>query len=496
MVKLLDLAQLRAVQQQGKRVVMIYGDFNVLHPGHFRFIRFAAEQGDYLVVGLNDQSSSPGAFLSNEERWQALSCLDLVQEIVLIKDDLEAWLERIRPQVVVKGKEWQNQPNPETELLERLGTKLLFSSGERFVSSLPYMRRAYDPLEWLEAELTLPYLRRHQCSLPSLMEVLQGFQGLKVAVLGDLIVDEYQDCQPVGMSREDPTIVVTPQQLNRYLGGAGIVAAHARGLGAEVDFYSVVGEDPAAAFAREKLAAFGVQPTLLVDPIRPTTVKKRYRALGKTLLRVNDFLEQDLSKELSQTLLERFQEQAKHYDLVIFSDFNYGFLSPSVVQDISMLCSQQGVPYVADSQSSSQVGDLDKFRQVLLATPTEHEARLTTHNAQDGLVRVSAALGDQLEAKHLFVTLGAEGVLIRTKMSSGEWDTDELPALNTNPVDPAGAGDAMLTSASMALVAGADIWQAALIGSLASACQVGRVGNIPLSLEEIERGLTAAFVEG
>ncbi|MBR9884855.1 MAG: adenylyltransferase/cytidyltransferase family protein [Oceanospirillales bacterium] len=496
MNKQLNLQQLQQLHTQGKRVVMIYGDFNILHPGHFRYIRFAAEQGDYLVVGLNDQNSSHGAFLSNEERWQALASLDMVQGLVMIDGDLETWLRQIKPQVVVKGKEWQKASNPEAPLLEQLGCRLLFSSGERFVSSLPYMRRDYDPLEWLEAGLTQPYLHRHRFDIEQFQGLLHRLAGLRVAVFGDLIVDEYQDCQPVGMSREDPTIVVTPQQMNRYLGGAGIVAAHAHGLGAVVDFYSVVGDDAAAEFAKQKLEAFGVSPSLLVDAVRPTTVKRRYRASGKTLLRVNDFLEQDLSSELSQRLLERFKARVSDYDLVIFSDFNYGFLSPSVVAELSAICQARHLPYVADSQSSSQVGDLNKFRNVMLATPTEHEARLTTQNAQDGLVSVSAALGNQLKAQHLFVTLAAEGVLVRTRMPSGEWDTDELPALNTNPVDPAGAGDAMLTSAAMALVAGADIWQAALIGSLASACQVGREGNIPLTLDELERGVAAAFMEG
>ncbi|MEN9301473.1 MAG: hypothetical protein RLZZ254_1254, partial [Actinomycetota bacterium] len=68
---------------------------------------------------------------------------------------------------------------------------------------------------------------------------------------------------------------------------------------------------------------------------------------------------------------------------------------------------------------------------------------------------------------------------------SGQWPTDLLPALNPSPVDVAGAGDCMLVVTTMALATGASIWEASLLGSVAAAVQVGRVGNLPISTSEI-----------
>lgn len=488
--KLIDVSDFKI---KSEKVVLIYGDFNILHPGHLRFIRFAKDQGDYLLVGINDQFFSDGAYLSNEERISALSLVDLVDGICIIRNDLPKVLETVVPKILVKGSEWRNKANPESLLLKRLGIPLIFSSGERFTTTLSYRDQGEHTRDWLNTDSIESYVRRRACSQARLTELVTAFTDRKIAVMGDVIVDEYQECLPVGMSREDPTIVVTPQQLNRYLGGAGIVAAHASGLGATVDFFSVVGTDPAGEFAHSHLCEYGVSPYLLKDAIRPTTVKRRYRASGKTLLRVNDFLEQDLSDELNQRLIEDFSQRIQQYDLVVFSDFNYGFLSPKTVKQIMALCNEHKVPYVADSQSSSQVGDLAKFKNVLLATPTEHEARITTKDAQDGLITVSANLGEMLNAENLYVTLGAEGVLIRKRLASGEYDTDELPALNGNPKDVAGAGDAMLTSSSLALVSGANIWEAAILGSLASAYQVGREGNVPLQQASILQGIEYLF---
>jgi bifunctional ADP-heptose synthase (sugar kinase/adenylyltransferase) len=84
------------------------------------------------------------------------------------------------------------------------------------------------------------------------------------------------------------------------------------------------------------------------------------------------------------------------------------------------------------------------------------------------------------------VTLGAEGILVQADQSaSSKWPTDRLPALNMAPKDAAGAGDSFLTCASMALAVGSDIWLSSYLGSLAAACQVGRVGNVPLTHEEM-----------
>jgi len=95
-------------------------------------------------------------------------------------------------------------------------------------------------------------------------------------------------------------------------------------------------------------------------------------------------------------------------------------------------------------------------------------------------------LRSKARAQNILLTLGAEGLIIHAPMSSKEkWLTDRLPAMNASPKDVSGAGDSLLTCASMALAVGADIWQAAYLGSIAAACQLSRIGNIPLTANEL-----------
>ncbi len=478
------------------KTVFIYGNFNILHPGHLRFIRFAAEQGDRLVVGINDIDTVDGVYLSNEERAEALNLVSLVQDVVVISHNLKQLISKIRPDVIVKGKEFDTQDNPEQEWLAEWGAKLVFGSGEKMYSSVDLIKKKLAKKQNAIIN-TSPngYVGRHDITKQGLASIIQSFSSLKIAVFGDIIIDKYVDCEPVGMSQEDPTIVVNPIHDKHFLGGAGIVAAHAKSLGANVDLYSVVGVDEGAKVARSKLTSFGVNPILIDDESRPTTLKCRYRANGKTLLRVNEFRRHEIETAIQEKIVSAFEKCINEYDLVVFSDFSLGVLNEALVSKLQSIAKAQKVPQVADSQSSSLIGKLEKFNGLLLATPTEHEARITMQNDDDGLINVSENLGNLLNSDHLFITLNREGVLIRTKDEATQaWDTDKLPALNDSPVDTAGAGDAMLISSSLSLVAGANLWQAALIGSITAAVQVSRVGNLPINQENVLSGINEVWL--
>lgn len=473
-----SLEELLALKQEGKSFSFVSGDFNIIHPGHLRFLLFAAEQADILIVGLNDRNASIGAFFENDERMAALQALNFVDCVVVVNNDLSQVLQLIKPNVVVKGKEFENINNEELEALNKFDGKLIFSSGERQFSTRELLSQQANESSAVHLAIQ-KYHQRYQLDKPQLNKALNKINDLKVAVFGDLIVDEYQECLAIGMSQEDPTIAVSPLESFKFVGGAGIVAAHAANLGAEVDFYSVCGMDNLGDFAREKLSVYGVSGLLLNDSSRPTTHKLRYRVKDKTLLRVNNFRRHDIPQDLITNLMQVFESRAREYDLVIFSDFSFGVACPNLIKKVSAICETENISMVADSQTSSQVGDLTKFKNLLLTTPTELEARQAAQDDSNGLIQVSSDLISKLNSKNLIVTLGAEGILIRHQ---GELlETGNLPAFADTAIDTAGAGDAFLVTASLMLKSGVDIWQAAFMGNIASSVQVNIRGNIPLT---------------
>jgi len=468
-----------------KRIVFVSGNFNVIHPGHLRLLNFAAECGDFLVVGVTGDDV-PGALIPENLRLEGVKAISAVNYAFLLPVQAEVFVAALKPHMVVKGKEHEAHFNPEQPVIEGYGGKLLFSSGEVRFSSMDLLQRELREANLSSIRIPIDFPARHGFDGRGLVDLMRRFSSLRVVVIGDLIVDEYVTCDPLGMSQEDPTIVVTPISHDLFVGGAGIVAAHARGLGAQVRYFGVVGDDQAASYALQTLQSHGVDAYLVKDESRPTTLKQRYRARGKTLLRVSHLRQHDIRHELFTRMLDELDLALESADLLVFSDFNYGCLPQPLVDEIIARCAQHGVPMVADSQSSSQVGDVSRFQGMLLLTPTEHEARLAVRDTGSGLAVLADTLHRKARAGHVFITLGAEGVLIHSADGAHRGlITDQLPAFNTAPKDVSGAGDCLLMCASMALVAGASIWESAYLGSIAAACQVGRVGNSPLSAAEV-----------
>jgi rfaE bifunctional protein kinase chain/domain len=480
-----DLTEIHNKAGEGKRIVFVSGNFNIIHPGHLRLLKFAADCGDFLVVGVTSDAST-SVNIPAAMRLEGVQAIGFVGHAFLLEETPKTFIAKLKPAVVVKGKEYENRTNPEREALESYGGTLLFSSGEVRFSSLDLMQRELLETNFSSINKPLEFPKRHGFDFGDLIGVVKNFSELNVVVLGDLIVDEYINCDALGMSQEDPTIVVTPIRNDRFVGGAGIVAAHAQGLGAKVKYLCVTGNDATSAYAKEMLTHFRVATSFIADESRPTTLKQRYRVSGKTLLRVSHLRQHEISLELADSLFAAVVEALDACDLLVFSDFNYGCLPQGLVERVSVYCREKKIMMVADSQASSQIGDVSRYTGMHLLTPTEHEARISMRDHNSGLVVLAEKLRLKTNAAQIFITLGSEGLLIHAPSNgSGEFLTDQLPALNSAAKDVSGAGDSLLTCASMALALGTDIWQAAYLGCIAAACQVGRVGNLPLSAEEL-----------
>ena len=474
------------------KIVFVSGHFNVLHPGHIRLLQFARKCADRLVVAVeSDRIAGSAAHIPEQLRLEGVQCNTWVDEAFLMDEPVTKVIARLRPDIVVKGKEHETKFNPELAVIEQYGGRLLFSSGETIFSSVDLIRKEFFDYDPRSISLPREYLKRHCIDRKRLGRLLKDFTKLKVCVVGDLIIDDYITCEPLGMSQEDPTIVVTPVDTKRFIGGAGIVAAHAAGLGASVQFVTVAGNDSARDFASEGLATVGVNPQLLVDDTRPTTVKQRFRSKGKTLLRVSHLHQGAISLALQSQMLAAMEKAMDSADLLVFSDFNYGCLPQSLVEQVIHKAKSRAVMLAADSQSSSQVGNIGRFREMDLLTPTEREARISTRNQEDGLVVLAEYLRQQSAARNILLKLGEEGLLIHAGNGKAEdCLNDRISALNSAPRDVAGAGDSLLITSAMALASGGNIWEAACLGSLAAAIQVSRVGNTPLRIKELLQELT------
>jgi rfaE bifunctional protein kinase chain/domain len=463
--------------------VFVSGKFAVIHSGHIRLFMYAKTIGINLTVALDTDGLN-----SAEIEWRTnfLKNQEFVDEVVLFNADIEKTILQLKPDIVIKGSEFSSQINIESEIVSNYGGELIFSSGSTFFSEKDLLSSGEIILADYSERIPKDFLKRNSITLSEIKQQILKFNDIKVCVIGDVIIDEYINCHPLGMSREEPNIVVTPIDSQKFLGGAGIVAAHTVGLGAATKLITITGNDEAGLWTVSKAAEYGITIKSIEDKTRPTNLKQRYKAGVQTLLKVSHLSQDKVSNVIQNQIIGEFERIAPGLDLLILSDFSYGVLTHEVTKKLIEIAKLNGLVIAADSQTSSQLGDLSQFANVDLVTPTETEARLELKDQSSGLAVVAEQLRKKINAKGIIIKLGADGLVMNgTNQDGTPLSLDALPAFNSNPVDVSGAGDSLLAAASLAIVIEKNLAKAALIGSLAAGIQIGRLGNIPIQKENL-----------
>ena len=166
------LENIKNLSARGKSLVFVWGDFNVIHPGHLRLLNFAADCGDILVVGIRPDSS-PSAVIPQDLRLQGLQAISVVDYAFVLGGTPEEFIEEVKPQVVVKGQEHRYRFNPEKEIIDAYGGELIFSSGDMRFSSIDLLRREASDIGQIHK--SSDYLLRHGIDQQVLVNLIEKF---------------------------------------------------------------------------------------------------------------------------------------------------------------------------------------------------------------------------------------------------------------------------------------------------------------------------------
>lgn len=467
--------------------VLIYGNFNIIHAGHIRLINYAKEIGSKIIIGVfADSYVSKENLINEKSRINALKKIDGIFKVTLVKNINET-LKDIKPDFVLKGIEHKEKENPEIKIINQIGAKLIFGHSTNTYSTI--VDKSKTNADFIRS-ISLPtdYMKRHKISNHELLKSIKKFKKKKICVIGDLILDNYVYSYPLGMSQEAPTVVISPEKEDIFIGGAGIVAAHAASLSNKTYFFSVLPfKDQNLSFVKNNLNKYKIDYKFFYQTENKINFKTKYYVDNNCLLKVSKINKSNLSNNTEKKIINSFKKISDEIDLVIFSDFNYGVISKNLIESIKKICSQKKIIISADNQTSSQIGDITKYKSLDLITPTEFEARTALNNSYDGIVELCNKLLKKSNSKELIVKLNKDGIIIHKSFihSKQKILTDRIPALNLNPKDSSGAGDSLIVGSSLALASGLNIWQSSLIGSILAAIQVSRMGNIPIKFKEI-----------
>lgn len=491
-----------ADRADGRTIVLCHGCFDIVHPGHLHYLQFARQQGDVLVVSITgddaiEKGDGSRPYVPQEHRAENLAALEFVDRVVIVDGPTaEPVIRALRPDVYIKGREYEHSSHPgflaEKDLVESLGGRVVFSSGEVVYSSSAILeqfgaviaRDGFDDRARLAASC-----RRWGVDHASLRRTISQFRGQRVVVIGDAMLDHYTLCDASDVAGEAPILSVRPLRDAVFLGGAAIVAAHLKTLGATPHLVTAIGHDAASGQLLERLSAMGIEHTTF-DTRATLPTKQRFLVEAQKLLKFDRAEAQPLDTATQRAMAGAVSELVGNCNGAILCDFGCGVLSPALLRELMPVLTDHCDVVAGDVSGRSP--SLAAYRGATLLTPTERELRQAAADFDQSLPAVAARLMKQLGTPNLAVTMGSRGcTLFRPREDDpAAWfnsrlRSEYLPSLCEHAVDPLGAGDAFLAAATLALLAGTALPAAGYLGSAASAVAVSRIGNQPVTADDL-----------
>jgi len=468
-----------------EKVIMCHGVFDVVHPGHVRHLLFAKGKAEILVASITaDKHISKGKYrphVPQDLRAVNLAALELVDYVLIDKNPTPLQnIEKIQPDYFAKGYEYVSDGMPqktadEAEIISNYGGEIIFTPGDIVYSSSNLIEFA-SPAISIEKLLSL--MDAEGIDFNTLRKTVENLDGFHVHVVGDTIVDSYTHTTMAGSQAKTPTMSVLYENRTDFIGGAAVVAKHVRAAGAKVTFSTVLGEDAPAKFVLEGLKEADIDCRAVIVPTRATTNKNAIVAGGYRLLKIDTVDNSSISDQALDEITKTIQEVPA--DAVVFSDFRHGIFNRRTIPTMTQAI-PDGAYRVADSQVASRWGNITEFKGFDLIAPNEREARFSLADQDSGIRPLAAELYEEAGCKLLILKLGDRGTI---SCRGGDHDSLDsffvMDSFVDNLVDAVGAGDALLSYATLAMLATGSEVIATILGSMAAACECERDGNIPI----------------
>jgi D-beta-D-heptose 7-phosphate kinase/D-beta-D-heptose 1-phosphate adenosyltransferase len=324
-------------------------------------------------------------------------------------------------------------------------------------------------------------------ALRDVSSLLDRLPSLRIALVGDLMLDRSVLGNVERISPEAPIPVLRAERETLTPGGAGNVLRNLSSLGARVDFASVVGDDAAGDTLREILGALpGATSHLVVEAGRETTVKERFVAGAQQLLRTDRETTRPLAPASASAVVEAFRRALPGCDAVLLSDYAKGVLGPGTLPELLAAARDAGCPVLVDPKRR----DWSAYRGAAWLTPNRRELQQAADAPLEDADSVAAACRVAIAAhgfEGIAVTRGADGLSL--VLASGL--ERHLPARAREVFDVSGAGDTVLAVMGLALAAGAEPVSAARLANLAAGIVVGKAGTAALRAGELLQAIHA-----
>lgn len=431
------------------RTVLCHGAFDLLHIGHIRHLQEARTQGDRLVVSITaDKFIRKGVgrpVFTADQRVEALKALDCVDDVI-ISDSLDAVqvIGELKPAVFVKGVDYANHSDDalqrEIKAVEAVGGRFHVTRSDKWSSTriINGERLGDEVLAYVESARERGFLDR-------ILAAFERADRLKIAFIGETIIDEYRYVTPLGKPVKECCIAtVETRTADEFQGGVIAAAKH--------------GEWPHVNISTMSDAS--IRKTRFVDA-----------AFNRKLFEVYSERECELSAPERALLQVRIDGAIKASDVVVVLDFGHGLLGQA---EREMVASSRFLAVNAQTNTGNfGFNPVTKYIRADYVCVDEPEARLATGMQGDPLPDVVRQLSNTMHCQSMMVTNGRQGCWSCFRHGH----PNHVPAFASNGIDTMGAGDAFLAVTAPLIAAGLDLEAAAMVGNVAGAIKVGIIGH-------------------
>ncbi len=338
-------------------------------------------------------------------------------------------------------------------------------------------------------------MKRLSYKKEQIQKIFDGFNDKHILVIGDVMIDTYLKGKVNRISPEAPVPIVTVEKKERRLGGAANVALNLQALGATPILCSVVGVDYDGEQFLDLMKKQKLNPKLILKSRdRTTTNKTRIIGNNYQMLRVDEEDEYNISIKETDTLLQfiSFLIMTDPIDAIVFEDYDKGVITPRLIQKVVELANKKNIPTIADPKKKN----FNQYKGVTLFKPNLKELKEGTKsevnvNNQKEFEQAVNSLRIKLKANTALVTLSEKGIYTNSRLVKAL-----IPAHIRNISDVSGAGDTVVSVASLCLASDMHPIAIAAIANLAGGLVCEQVGVVPVNKEKLlKETLQLAFVK-
>jgi len=313
--------------------------------------------------------------------------------------------------------------------------------------------------------------------------VFERFGQMNVLVVGDIMLDSYIWGKVDRISPEAPVPVVLVERREDRLGGAANVALNLKALGANVHILSGIGNDSHGIILKDLLQREAMNCDGLMLTRSKTTVKTRIIGNAHHLLRLDEEATEMPDASTENDIISVFKKliEAERFDAVIFEDYDKGFLSERIISELVAICNSAGIQTAVDPKKRN----FKHYKNVRLFKPNLKEMReglniTVSGSNMESLVQADMELRKALNHQHTLLTLSEHGVFYSSNGNSGK-----LGAHLRQIVDVSGAGDTVISVATLCMAAGLSAEETAHWANIAGGLACEQVGVLPVNREQL-----------